>query len=175
MTDVKGHPQRKPTRLEGWDYSSSGWYFVTICTKQHRPFFGWIRAGEIHLSSAGLIADEQWKRTPMIRPYVTLDAWVIMPNHLHGILRIIPTNAGATGRSPLRGPRGPAPHSVSAIVAGFKSAATKRIRATCLPTFTWQRGFYDHIIRDEKDLQRIRQYIVDNPVKWESDRFFVVD
>jgi putative transposase len=173
MPDKGDHSHRKPSRLEGWDYASPGWYFVTICTKQHRPFFGQIQEGEVRLSCAGGIVDEEWKKTPNIRPYVALDVWVIMPNHMHGILRILPTNVGATGRSPLRGSRGPASHSVSSIVAGFKSAATKRIHSTCLPAFAWQRGYYDHIIRDDKDLHRIRQYIADNPAKWEIDRYYV--
>jgi putative transposase len=148
---------------------------VTFCTKQHRPFFGRIQAGEVRLSRAGMVVDEEWKQTQFIRQYVMLGAWVSMPNHLHGILGILPTSVGATGRSSLRGPRGPAPHSVSSIIAGFKSTSTKCIRATYLSKFVRQKGYYDHIKRGNTDLQRIRQYLADNPAKWEDDRYFVGD
>ncbi len=121
------------------------------------------------LNEFGKVAEREWLRTTEIRPNVALDEFIIMPNHMHGIVVIVESNVGATGRSPL--PKGPTPKSIGAIVAGFKSAVTKRINdlrgAPYKPV--WQRNYYEHVIRNEDELNEIREYIVNNPLKWDLD------
>nr|MBC7245035.1 transposase [Chloroflexota bacterium] len=214
-------------RLKGWDYTSSGLYFVTICTKERIPFLGDIVNGEMHLSSIGEIVAEEWRKTEQIRPNVILDAWVIMPNHMHAIIGITAVTVETPQRdlvsvetpqrdlvsvetpqrdlvsvetpqrdlvsvetpqrdlvsveTPQRGvstattttttsvPRLP-PNSLGSIIGQFKSVCTKRIWAMGWHDFAWQARFYDHIIRHEVSLQRIRQYIVENPSQWEQDQ-----
>jgi REP element-mobilizing transposase RayT len=169
-------------RLQHWDYASSAWYFITICTKKKEAFFGEIIKDEMQLSPLGTIVEEEWKRTRDIRSNVTLDEYVIMPNHLHAILQIVvihpletepvETHSCASLQSnTLRRP----PRSLGAIIAGFKSAVTKRIRATGRHDFAWQRGYYDHIIRNGGDLHRIRRYIHLNPLKWSLDPYHLTD
>ena len=165
------------TRLSHWDYAGNGYYFVTICTHQKRHLLGEVFDGRPRLSEAGSIVDEEWRRTAEVRPYVTLDQYAIMPNHVHGILIIHgrhPKERHAdveTSRRDVSTSVGPRliPGSLGAIVGQFKSIATKRIRNTADPSFGWQPRFYDHIVRDEDELDRIRQYIVENPLKWDLD------
>jgi len=169
-----GGSGRRSIRLRGHDYSQVGAYFVTICTYNRACIFGHIMDSEMRLNEIGQIAAEEWTRSERVRDEIELDEWVIMPNHLHGIVWIT-TNydgrnvVGATGRSPL--PSGPQPRSLGAMVAGFKSAATKRINAVygTPGTSLWQRNYYEHVIRNEDTLDRVRQYIRDNPSKWPDD------
>jgi REP element-mobilizing transposase RayT len=191
MTRFKGKYRVESTRLPGWDYAGAGWYFVTICTRNHECLFGDIVDGEMRLSSIGEIVAEEWQKTPDIRPNVVLDEWVIMPNHLHGIIVILESPdrsvVGAsrrpveTSRRPVETSRrdvstttSPPPRlqagSLGAIVGQIKSVCTKRIRAAGHTEFGWQSRFYDHIIRDEGALQRIREYIANNPATWADDR-----
>jgi putative transposase len=164
---------RKSIRLKEYDYSQPGEYFVTICTDQHNCLFGEIRRGEMHLNPLGLIVQEEWLRTKTIRPEIELDDFVIMPNHLHGIIVIV----GTHGCASLRGNITPVaslrrqPRSLGSIVAGFKSAATKRINAERKTPYApvWQSRFYEHIIQSEKDLKNIREYIMNNPIQWNKD------
>jgi putative transposase len=184
MTKFKGKYRVESTRLPGWDYAGAGWYFVTICTRNRECLFGDIVDGEMHLSSIGEIVAEEWQKTPDIRPNVVLDEWVIMPNHLHGIIVILepPDRAVETSRrdvsttasqrdvptttTPPRLQAG----SLGAIIGQIKSVCTKRIWAAGHTEFGWQSRFYDHIIRDEGSLQRIREYIINNPANWAEDR-----
>ncbi len=183
------------TRLQGWDYSRAGMYFVTICTHDRAHFFGEISAGEMQLSPIGEIVAEEWQKTPQIRPNIELDAWVVMPNHLHGIVGIthqIPTVETARRavskrrdvsnsrdvetfrRNVSTAPNAPTarlhPNSLGSIIGQFKSVCTKRIWAAGFRDFAWQTRFYDHIIRDEKSLHKIREYIINNVGRWEQDR-----
>jgi REP element-mobilizing transposase RayT len=130
------------------------------------------------LSEAGKIVAEEWQRSAEIRTEIELDQWAIMPNHLHGIIFIKEsmdvgahgeTSAGAHGRAPL--PRR-APRSLGSIIAGFKAITTKRINALrgTPGAPVWQRNYYEHILRDEADLARIRNYILGNPSNWDEDR-----
>ena len=166
-------PGRRSIRLRGYDYSQVGAYFVTICTHDRACIFGNITDGEMRLNEIGQIAAEEWTKSERVRDEIELDEWVIMPNHLHGIVWITANhdsrNVGATGRSPL--PSGPKPRSLGAMVAGFKSAATKRINAVLGTPGApfWQRNYYEHVIRNEDTLDRVRQYIRDNPSKWPDD------
>jgi len=173
------------TRLKHWDYSSNDYYFVTTCTKNQECYFGTIENNEMILSEVGKIAAEEWKKTGSIREHIRLDEWIIMPNHIHGILIIDnPPNAplpGSTarGRDALHASLAPNPHNkthtlggknnLSHIIRGFKSACTKRIKEAGL-YLHWQPRFHDRIIRNGRELNNIRQYIINNPAKWDSDR-----
>ncbi len=158
------------TRLKGWDYSRAGGYFVTICTADQRCHFGQVVGGAIRLSPVGEIVAAEWQLTAEHRAHVTLDVWVVMPNHLHGIIVIqedgvLPTTDAAREK-PLK------PGSLGAIVGQIKSVCKKRIIASGNRTFDWQPRFHDHIIRDYADLARIRKYIVNNPAQWELDELY---
>ena len=168
--------QRRSIRLPGFDYTEPGAYFVTICAYGRECLFGKVAYGDVVLNHLGRLAHEEWTYTEVIRPDVQLDEFVIMPNHIHGIIAIQRSSrsVGAHGRAPL--PSGGAflqrpPRSLGSFLAGFKSAATKRInafrRSPGQPV--WQRNYYEHVIRDDRDLDRIRRYIRDNPAKWAED------
>ena len=164
--------ERRSIRLTNYDYAQAGAYFVTICTFQRHCLMGEILMGAMDLSKIGQIVNEEWLRSPEIRTGVKLDIFQIMPNHIHGIVifaQPAPDDncVGAHSRAPLsRQPR-----SLGSLVAGFKSASTKRInqlRGTPgLPV--WQRNYYERVIRDDRDLDAIRHYIVENPAKWAED------
>jgi len=181
MTKFKGRYRIESTRLRGWDYAGAGAYFVTICTKDRAPFFGDVVDGDVILSPIGQIVADEWQKTPQIRPYVSLDEWVVMPNHLHGIIIITPVETPRRGVSTTTSPPtpdDPTPNpksrlragSLGAIVGQIKSTCTKRIWAAGFTDFAWQTRFYDHIVRDEPSLQRIREYIAGNPARWGKDR-----
>ncbi|MGF1457858.1 MAG: transposase [Leptolyngbyaceae cyanobacterium] len=168
---------RRSIRLQGYDYSSTGVYFITLCTFQRQCLFGKIIDGTIQLNTFGQIVAEEWRQSSSIRQEIEFGQWVIMPNHLHGIVLINPVGAhnrvGAHGRAPLRmGIAHRKPRSLSSFIAGFKSATTKRINAArnSPRTPVWQRNYYDHIIRNEASLQRIQQYIQNNPATWQDDQ-----
>lgn len=164
--------QRKLNRLRNFDYSSSGWYFVTICTKNRVEYFGNIVNGKMILNDCGKIVSNAWFDLPNHYSNCLLDEFVIMPNHIHGI--IIIKNVGAIFKSPqITGEMNFAPTnykpSLSQIMKWFKSISTIKIR-TINHIFRWQKSFYDHIIRNEKSLCAIRRYIRNNPLNWEKDR-----
>ncbi len=166
---------RRSIRLQGWNYAQPGVYFVTLVVYGRELLFGRVVNGEIHLSEFGEIARDEWLASADIRREIRLDEFVVMPNHLHGIVWII-ADVGATGRSPQPGrsplpPRGPAPQSLGSFIAGYKSAVTKRInqiRGTP-GNLVWQRNYYEHIIRNERGLDAIRRYIRNNPAHWAQD------
>ena len=167
---------RRTIRLPGYDYSEPGAYFVTLVTRGHECLFGEVCDGRVLLNKWGGIVHEEWVMSEGVRHEIALDTFVVMPNHLHGI--VIIKDAGitgvrirATGRSPLP-ISGPGKRSLGAFIAGFKSAATKRINIDRhLPGVpVWQRNYFEHIIRGETSLGRIREYIVNNPQQWELDR-----
>ncbi|HEU0075103.1 MAG TPA: transposase [Dehalococcoidia bacterium] len=171
--DIDVH-RRRSIRLPGYDYASAGAYFVTLTTWQRESIFGEVVDGEMILGGLGEIAAREWRRSEELRAEIHLDAFMVMPNHLHAVILI--RDVGAHGRAPLRGPSirdAPSrqPRSLGSLVAGFKSAATRRINETRnspgIPI--WQRNYYERIIRDEDELNRIRQYILDNPAKWAED------
>jgi putative transposase len=172
MTRFRNRYRVESTRLQGWDYASAGWYFVTLCTRGRTCWFGDIVDGEMFLSDAGLIVADEWQKTAEIRPYVELDQWIVMPNHLHGII-VLTGEGTAAPKPPAHRSAKPVPRlqagSLGAIIGQVKSICTKRIRAAGYPDFGWQSRFYDHIIRDESSLSRIREYIVGNPATWEKD------
>ncbi len=170
------------TRLRGWDYGSVGWYFVTVCTRDRRCWLGDVVDGRMRLSQTGATVAEEWRNTAKVRPNVVLDAWVVMPNHLHAILEITPDNTSSptppveTTRwvvsSPQRAPSPTRlhPNTLGSIIGQFKSVCTKRIRAHSPNDFAWQRGFYDRIIRSDKALDNTRRYIAANPSRWDTNK-----
>jgi putative transposase len=173
---------RRSIRLKGYDYAQPGAYFITICTYQRQCWFGDIRDGRMHLNQIGKIVAQEWVRSSEIRPGIKLDEWVIMPNHLHGIVIIAEietdaTNVGAHSCAPLHisashpSPPHRQPRSLSSFVAQFKATVTKRIniiRQTAhIPI--WQRNYHEKILRDEASLNPIRQYILNNPQSWADD------
>ncbi len=162
---------RRSIRLKGYNYSQYGAYFVTICTQNKKCLFGDIRNGEIVLNDAGKIAREEWIRTGEIRKNVKLDKYTVMPSHLHGIIFIVDDCCRDTARrAPTFGKS--IPGSLSTIVGAFKSAVSKNINKlrNTSGSSIWQRNFYEHIIRNEKELNRIREYIINNAMKWAMDR-----
>ena len=175
MNSNPAEHHRKFLRMKGYDYAQAGGYFVTIVTQGRECLFGEIVGGEMRLNPFGKIVNEEWLRSAEIRREIELDAFVVMPNHIHGIVFIHNNTIGATGRSPLpiqnRYPHGPSPKSLSSFVAGFKSSVTKRINlldgAPGAPV--WQRNYYEHIIRDQTDYERIFNYIITNPSNWLKD------
>jgi putative transposase len=176
--DPRKH-HRRSIRLEDYDYSQSGAYFVTICTKSRKCLFGEVEGDTVRLSIYGEIVQEEWLRTAIVRPYVILDEFVVMPNHIHEILFITdaqPEGVVGTWRCHVHPeqPRKfgkPVAGSLSSILGSFKSAVTRRInQKRAIPGETvWQQRFYDRIIRDEAMLNTIRQYIQTNPARWAED------
>ncbi len=171
MTLFKNRYRIESARLPSWNYGGSGWYFITICTHKRLHFFGQIIDGTVHLSAMGEIVAEEWQKTSQIRPNVILDEWVIMPNHFHGIIGIHNQPPVETFRRNVSTNEPKLqPNSLGAIVGQFKSICTKRIRAAGFSEFGWQTRFYDRIIRDESELNRIHRYIRNNPSNWKADR-----
>jgi REP element-mobilizing transposase RayT len=161
-----------------------GSYFVTICTRDRECLFGHMVNGEMRLNDAGEIARRCWEEIPDHFPSVELDAFVIMPNHVHGITVIhrrgeasaIPPHVSEeqprSDASPLQQrPNGTQPGSLSAIVQNFKSISTRRMNAArgMLRVPVWQRNYYEHVIRNEDELKAIREYILGNPARWNED------
>lgn len=156
---------RIPTsRLPNWDYSDNGYYFITICTKDKEIFFGNILNNKMCLSRIGEIANKCWFEIPNHFPCVELDEFVVMPNHVHGII-IIRNFRCRDGACPVSTKR----NTLGNIVGSFKSVVTKYINSHQL-TFGWQPRFYEHIIRNEKEFYRVKQYVKNNPINWEVDR-----
>ena len=171
MSLYKDKYRIESTRLKGYDYSSSGIYFVTICTKRRECCLGEVASEEVRLSRPGEIVRDSWLQSPIIRPNVALDEWVIMPNHIHGIIiikeSVVETHSCA---SPRDGNRfGPQRMNLGSIVRGFKSSSSKQIHIEGFLSFGWHPNYYEHIIRDGADLDRIREYIIENPLMWNSD------
>lgn len=193
MADLKTG-DRHSIRLGSFDYSKPGAYFITICVKDHKCLFGRIAEGKMELNRFGEVAQVELMRSPEIRKEILIDTFAIMPNHIH-ILAMITVGANdgspfnqlenrqANGGSPVNqsenrwaNGRSPLPRmrrkSISSFVAGYKSSSTKRInilRGTPGADF-WQRNYYEHIIRNESELNKTRQYIQLNPVQWQFDR-----
>ncbi|MFH0780203.1 MAG: transposase [Parcubacteria group bacterium] len=176
--DIK-HLGRKRNRLKYFDYSQSGWYFITICVKDRKECFGEIKNGIMILNEYGKIAEKCWLDIIKHFPNVVLDVFIIMPNHIHGILIIRENGNGnnVVGNKDFCSlPKNEIPwqtklsKSLPSIVRGFKIGVTKYFREKQNHDFQWQKSYYDNIIRDEKALNNIRHYIKNNPAKWFRDR-----
>ncbi|MDY6939589.1 MAG: transposase [Cyanobacteriota bacterium] len=157
---------RRSIRLSGYDYGQAGAYFVTICTHQKYCWFGEIRQGVMYQNFLGSAVAAIWHNLPSHFPFLELDAFVVMPNHLHGILII--TNARPLSTPESR--KGTKSGSVGAIVQNFKSTSTRRINRINGDRKTiWQRNYYEHIIRTDRAYENIRRYILENPPRWHND------
>ena len=167
-SDPKKH--RRSIRLRHYDYSRAGAYFITVCTDGRELLFGEVIDDEVNLNASGRIAAEEWSKSAQVRTEIALDTWVVMPNHIHGIVIVGPP-VGATHASPLQRPSGPSKRSIGAIGGSYKSAVSKRINTMrgTPGAAVWQRNYYEHVIRNESALNRIRQYITDNPARWSED------
>ena len=158
---------RKQNRLSNYDYSQNGMFFITICTQNKKCYFGEIANDKMILNDFGEIADKLWREIPNHNKNVKLDEFIIMPNHIHGIIEIINVVDGHD--RPL--------HSRSAqtiplVIGGYKSAVTKTLnQQSPQNTFKWQRSFYDHVIRKNESLNKIREYIMINPQERNKDKY----
>lgn len=201
MSDKFQNRYRIPsTRLQNWDYNWNASYFVTICTKNRKHFFGEIINGQMKLNEIGLLSDKYWNEIPIHFPFVELGAFVTMPNHIHGILIINKPNDGRNDAqnnvrnivdniglgnvetqniaslhypSPIQSKNkfGPQSQNLASIVRGYKIGVTMNSRSIN-PNFVWQPRYHDHIIRNFAEFDRIQNYIFDNPQKWREDKFY---
>ncbi len=157
-------PKRKPNRLPEFDYSSPGAYFITICTKDKKCIF-WDTVGASiarpqtpRLSGLGAIVDRSIRSISSHYPAVSVDHYAVMPNHIHLLLQIHTDKDGRAMLAP----------TISTVVQQFKGIVTKQIGQT-----VWQKLFYDHVVRNEKDYLQIWEYIEGNPAKWQEDCFYI--
>ncbi len=188
MTLYKEKYRIESARKPGWDYSTPGYYFITVCTYNRKCLFGNVVDEKMHLNDFGYIVQNEWDRSFVIRRELIRDEFVVMPNHFHGIVRLVPGSGSGSGpgsgpvetsgRTSLHEPHEPhappqlRPKSISSFMAGVKSIITKRINkmrntpGACV----LQYRFHDHVIRDDHELYRIRQYIKNNPLNWNNDK-----
>jgi REP element-mobilizing transposase RayT len=171
---------RRSIRLQDYDYSQPGAYFVTICALDRECLFGDVRCGKMALNELGEIVAESWQWLERQYEYVEMDEWVVMPNHLHGIIVIMDfgddscTGGSRTART-RTAPTGsdqPKREPLGRLIGAFKTVSTKRVNQihNTPGAKLWQRNYSEHIIRNENELNRIREYIAQNPAKWEFDR-----
>ena len=171
MTPKSNQSRRRATRLYGYDYAQTAGYFVTMCVQHQGCLFGKIIDGQTQLNETGKIVVECWRRIPQHFSSAELDVCVVMPNHIHGVILLDTRGTSLPPRSqPNRSGEVSSP-TLGQVVAYFKFQSTKYINEhRDMPgARVWQRNYYDHVIRDERDLQRIRQYVTDNPMRWELD------
>lgn len=194
MTDKFQNKYRiSSSRLQNWDYGWNAAYFVTICTKNREPYFGEIANGKMILSSQGILADVFWHEIQNHANNVELDAFVVMPNHIHGILILngeppespgppesgrdeacLVSTSSSSGSPETIGQKrfqNQGINTLSSIIGSYKSAITKHANRLRLD-FAWQSRYHDHIIRDNASFIRIRNYIINNPANWHEDKFY---
>jgi REP element-mobilizing transposase RayT len=164
------------TRLQNWNYGWNATYFVTICTANKVCYFGNITHGEMYLSALGRHAVNCWLEIPAHFPFVILDHFTIMPNHVHGIIIInkpVETqNFASLQSSPIaQNQFAPQSQNLASIIRGYKIGVTKQAKLMQL-NFAWQPRFYDHIIRNQESYLKIAEYTQTNPLKWQEDRFY---
>ena len=180
---------RQSIRLKNYNYAANGYYFVTICTHEKYCFFGDVVKGKMQLSAVGKIARQYWLEIPQHSKHTYLDEFIIMPNHVHGIIiidnpdsRVVPwydptwnnpTVDGESDLSQTMSQLSPKSGTLSVIVRSYKSSVTRWCRQNDDDIFHWQSRFYENIIRDKRALNNIRRYIINNPVKWQQDRNYV--
>ena len=160
--------RKKLLRLKGYDYRTANYYFITICTANRDTILGECNTGDVVLTPVGEIVKECWEKIAQFNSHVRLDEFIVMPNHVHGLLNFHGyAQADAVPRrcsgNSLRG-------SLATIICAFKAASTKRSRnLSGHKDPIWQEGYYEHIIRSDKSLQNIRAYILNNPILWHLD------
>ncbi len=178
--------RRKSIRLQGYDYSQAGAYFITVCTHNRVPLFGEIVDGVMVLNTAGQIVEKCWCAIPEHFPQVTLDEFVVMPNHVHGIITVGANNhlpqhylPLPSDETPIQSNEPPRPlqhgtsRAIGSMVRGFKIGVTRWFRANTDIHAVWQRNYYEHIIRNEDAYLKIAEYIQTNPQRWETDTYHV--
>jgi REP element-mobilizing transposase RayT len=163
---------RQSHRLRGYDYTATGSYFMTICTHDRRYLFGNVINGEMVCSPCGEIASREWQVSVGMRREIITHAFVVMPNHVHGLITLAPDSAPTAFESDLSSPR-LRPPSLGAFVNAYTGAVTRAIKTLLNDPsrVIWQRNYYDHIVRDERDFESILAYIENNPGRWHEDRF----
>ena len=168
----------KSTRFKHWDYSSCGAYYVTICTKNREPFFGKIVNGKMILSKIGEIAEKFWMEIPKHYPNLTLDEFIIMPDHVHGLVLIddsfsVETCHGMSLQTRIRTYNKfskPVSQSLSMIINHFRSGVKRWCNKNGFSDFAWQSLFHESIVRNEKHLNAVRKYIINNPLTFELNK-----
>ena len=171
---------RRSTRLKGYDYSQPGVYYITICTHERRKLFGDIIDGEMRLNELGKVAEWVWEALPQYFPSIDIDQFVIMPNHLHGILVLsgaftnvhMPypgTSRDGTSMQALPMPMSSPAPMLGQIIRKFKALTSYYLHAAGAAEFAWQERYHEHVVRNDSDLKRIREYIVNNPAQWAED------
>jgi putative transposase len=177
---------RRSIRLKGYDYSQNGAYFITLCVQDRNPIFGRIVNGEMQLNEFGAIARDEWQKTADMRKNIEMDEFIVMPNHFHGII-VIDDGINGTGTlqraptAPTREQFGkPTSNTIPTIIRGFKAAVTKQINTIQInagvynmPERIWQKNYYEHVIRNETSLNKIREYIMSNPLNWKEDDYYL--
>jgi len=173
MIDYKKH-NRRSIRLKNYDYSQKGIYFVTICTQNHACLFGKILDGIMELNEYGIIIRNEWVKLATTRDEIELDEFVVMPNHFHGIVAFTEP-VGAIHELPLHMTQIQRRNmGLPKIIGRFKMLSSKQINILRKTPGTkiWQRNYWEHVVRDEIELNRIRKYTKENPIKWETDRLY---
>ena len=165
---MQARSSRKSPRLEGYDYTQDGAYFLTSCTQNRVHQFGHVMDQTMYRNEAGYIVETWWHRLPAKFADLELDLFVVMPNHIHGIV-ILNAWAGTQTR----------PYTIASVMAWFKSMTTNHyirgVRQRGWKPFVgklWQRSFHDRIIRHERELNALREYVLTNPARWEADTFY---
>ena len=162
--------ERHSLRLKGYDYSQTGAYFVTIACDQHRCLFGSIQDTQMQCNHLGKLIEQHWLSLPEHFPFIALDQYVVMPNHFHAILWLNPKhphpNTETFGK--------PTKNSLPTIIRSFKAGVTRESRTQFANAELkiWQRNYWEKVIRDENELNHIRQYIQNNPLKWQLDKLY---
>ncbi len=173
MDDLYNNKYRiKSARASWWDYGNAAAYFITICAYNHECFFGEIKNGMMCLSEIGTLAYHEYLRTIELRPDMNLKIgeFVVMPNHIHGII-IIGKNRYNKKILPSENRFRPQKKNLSSIIRGYKGTVTKQARKFN-PSFKWQAKFHDHIIRNTDSFDRISDYIINNPLNWNDDKYY---
>ena len=165
---------RRSIRLKDYDYSQSGAYFVTICNKNKECLFGDVVDRKMRLNEMGIVVQQCWNVIPEHFPNTVSDEFIVMPNHIHGIIVIVGAQFIAPFGKTMSGNQGVmnhAPTTAGEIVRAFKARCTYAINQVRITPGMplWQRNYYEHIIRNEPELNKIREYIINNPLNWESD------
>jgi len=199
MIKYKDKYRIESTRLPSWDYGSNAPYYVTICTKNKQKYFGKIVNNKVELNDLGKVTQKSWLAIPQFHSFVEIDEFIIMPNHLHGIIVINKpletqflaskihlesvetryivsknTNKSETQSvaSLQKNKFGPQSQNLASIIRGFKSGVTQYAREHKI-AFHWQSRYYDHIIRNYESWEMVRQYIQQNPIDWLNDKEFI--
>ena len=161
-------------RLKGRDYAYPGWYFITICTYEHKSLFGKVVKSEMILNRYGKIVEEEWLKSESIRKEIELNDFVVMPNHFHALIGIDFKNHIKQETNVNYGVARRKPKSISSLISSFKGAVTRRINeiSSTKNIKVWQNNYYDHIVRKEELLNKMQGYIKNNPAVWERDKYY---